>query len=52
LSPPTIKSRPALGRDSALALAGAGATPALAEAAGAALLSEDPVTEADRVATR
>jgi MerR family transcriptional regulator, light-induced transcriptional regulator len=41
----------ALGRDAPLALAGAGATPALAEAAGAALLSEDPVTEADRVAT-
>jgi DNA-binding transcriptional MerR regulator len=41
----------ALGRDAPLALAGAGATPALAEAAGAALLSGDPVTEADRVAT-
>jgi MerR family transcriptional regulator, light-induced transcriptional regulator len=41
----------ALGRDAPLALAGAGATPALAEAAGAALLSEDPVTEAHRVAT-
>jgi DNA-binding transcriptional MerR regulator len=41
----------ALGRDAPLALAGAGAMPALAEAAGAALLSEDPVTEADRVAT-
>ena len=41
----------ALGRDAPLALAGAGATPALAEVAGAALLSEDPVTEADRVAT-
>jgi DNA-binding transcriptional MerR regulator len=40
----------ALGRDAPLALAGAGATPALAEAAGAALLSGDPVTEADRVA--
>jgi len=41
----------ALGRNAPLALAGAGASPALAEAAGAALLSEDPVTEADRVAT-
>ena len=41
----------ALGRDAPLALAGAGAAPALAEVAGAALLSEDPVTEADRVAT-
>jgi MerR family transcriptional regulator, light-induced transcriptional regulator len=41
----------ALGRQAPLALAGAGATPALAQAAGAALLSEDPVTEADRVAT-
>jgi MerR family transcriptional regulator, light-induced transcriptional regulator len=53
---PRYLSRPgielaALGRDAPLALAGAGATPALAEAAGAALLSEDPVTEADRVAT-
>ena len=42
----------ALGRQAPLALAGAGATPALAEAAGASLLSEDPVTEADRVAAR
>jgi DNA-binding transcriptional MerR regulator len=41
----------ALGREAPLALAGGGATPALAEAAGAALLSGDPVTEADRVAT-
>jgi DNA-binding transcriptional MerR regulator len=40
-----------LGRRAPLALAGAGATPALADAAGAALLSGDPVTEADRVAT-
>jgi DNA-binding transcriptional MerR regulator len=41
----------ALGRQAPLALAGAGATPALAESAGAALLSGDPVTEADRVAS-
>jgi MerR family transcriptional regulator, light-induced transcriptional regulator len=40
-----------LARQAPLALAGAGATPALAEAAGAALLAGDPVTEADRVAT-
>jgi DNA-binding transcriptional MerR regulator len=40
-----------LGRNAQLALAGAGATPALAESAGAALLAEDPVTEAHRVAT-
>ena len=33
-----------------VALAGAGATPALAESLGAAVLSEDPVTEAERVA--
>ena len=41
----------ALGRNAPLALAGAGATPAVAEAAGATHLSGDPVTEADRVAT-
>jgi MerR family transcriptional regulator, light-induced transcriptional regulator len=40
----------ALARQWPLAVAGAGATPALAEAAGAELLSSDPVTEADRVA--
>ena len=34
-----------------LAVAGAGATAALAESVGAALLSEDPVTEAERVAS-
>lgn len=39
----------ALGREATLALAGPGATRALAEAAGAALLTDDPVTEADRV---
>jgi DNA-binding transcriptional MerR regulator len=35
-----------------LAVAGAGATAALAEAVGATLLSDDPVTEAERVASR
>jgi methanogenic corrinoid protein MtbC1 len=39
-----------LARSSPLALAGAGATNALAESVGADRLAEDPVTEADRVA--
>jgi DNA-binding transcriptional MerR regulator len=42
----------ALAKTAPLAVAGAGATAALAESVGAALLSEDPVTEADRVAIR
>jgi MerR family transcriptional regulator, light-induced transcriptional regulator len=39
-----------LGRSTPLALAGAGATNALAQSVGADRLAEDPVTEADRVA--
>jgi MerR family transcriptional regulator, light-induced transcriptional regulator len=39
-----------LARSTPLALAGAGATKALAESVGADRLTEDPVTEADRVA--
>lgn len=35
-----------------VAVAGAGATAALAESVGATLLSDDPVTEAERVASR
>jgi DNA-binding transcriptional MerR regulator len=41
-----------LAKTAPLAVAGAGATAALAESVGAALLSEDPVTEAERVASR
>jgi methanogenic corrinoid protein MtbC1 len=40
----------ALAEAAPVAFAGAGATPALAESLGAAVLSEDPVTEAERVA--
>jgi MerR family transcriptional regulator, light-induced transcriptional regulator len=42
----------ALGQTAPLALAGAGATAAAAESVDALLLSEDPVTEADRVTAR
>lgn len=41
-----------LGRTAPLAVAGPGATAALAESVGATLLSEDPVSEAERVASR
>lgn len=41
-----------LAKTAPLALAGAGATSALAESVGAALLSKDPVEEAERVASR
>lgn len=41
-----------LGRTAPLAVAGPGATAALAEWVGAVLLSEDPVSEAERVASR
>ena len=41
-----------LAKTAPLAVAGAGATAALAESVGAALLSEDPVGEAERVASR
>lgn len=41
-----------LARTAPLAVAGAGATAALAESVGAAVLSEDPVTEAERVASK
>jgi DNA-binding transcriptional MerR regulator len=41
-----------LAKTAPLAVAGAGATAALAESVGAALLSEDPVREAERVASR
>ena len=40
-----------LAKSAPLAVAGAGATAALAESVGAALLSEDPVTEAERLAS-
>jgi MerR family transcriptional regulator, light-induced transcriptional regulator len=40
----------ALAETAPVAFAGAGATPALAESLGAAVLSDDPVTEAERVA--
>ena len=41
-----------LAKTAPLAVAGAGATAGLTESVGAALLSEDPVTEAERVASR
>jgi methanogenic corrinoid protein MtbC1 len=41
-----------LAKTAPLAVAGPGATAALAESVGAALLSEDPVGEAERVASR
>jgi MerR family transcriptional regulator, light-induced transcriptional regulator len=41
-----------LAQTAPVALGGAGATPAVAESVGALLLSEDPVTEAERVAAQ
>ena len=41
-----------LAKTAPLAVAGAGATTALAKSVGAALLSQDPVREADRVASQ